>query len=601
MSQKTIKIGNAGGYWGDDPSALERQVFGGKLDYITMDFLAEITMSIMQKQRSKDDSLGYARDFINMLKPVLKKLLEDKTTIITNAGGINPISCAQAIHNLGQELGLNPKLAVVHGDDILSSIDDIRGKDVKFTNMETGEDFASVADKLESANIYYGAAPVVEALKWEPDIIVTGRVTDTGITMAAMIHEFNWALDDWDKLAHGIVAGHIMECGTQSTGGNFTDWHLVPSFNKVGFPIVEVSEDGSFVVTKHEGSGGLVSEDTVREQLFYEMGDPKAYITPDVIADFTSINLEQVGNDRVRVFGVKGEAPTPLYKVSMAYEDGFKAVGSIIISGPKARAKAEKFASIFWERCEGDFEEKATEYVGWNACHRSLVQNDEGNEILLRLGVRAQSEKDIRKFGKLVPSLILSGPPGVAVLGGVPRAQKVVSYWPALMPKDVCIPRIARLEGTEVVEEREVDTTATGSFEASEEGILVATDASATIETVIGEQEQDWVTLEKLCLARSGDKGDSANVGVLARSQKIYDFLDEYLTAQKMKDYFQELCFGKVSRYSLPNMQGFNFLLDSSLGGGGTKTLRIDAQGKTFAQALLRQKVPAPKELLKDL
>ena len=331
------------------------------------------------------------------------------------------------------------------------------------------------------------------------------------------------------------------------------------------------------------------------------MGNPKAYITPDVIADFTSINLEQAGKDRVRVFNVRGEAPTPLYKVSMAYEDGFKAVGSIIISGPNARAKAEKFADIFWARCEGNFEEKMTEYVGWNACHRSLVQNDDGNEILLRLGVRAMAEKDIRLFGKLVPSLILSGPPGVAVLGGVPRAQKVVSYWPALMPKEVCIPKIALLEGKNVVEEKEVNTTATGNFEASEEGALLADKASTKIESVIAEQSTEWVPLSKLCLARSGDKGDSANIGVLARSEDIYKFLDSYLTAQRIKDYFQELCFGKVSRFSLPNMSGFNFLLDASLGGGGTKTLRIDAQGKTFAQALLRQRVPAPKELLADL
>ncbi|SME97248.1 acyclic terpene utilization AtuA family protein [Pseudobacteriovorax antillogorgiicola] len=600
MSSKTISIGNAGGYWGDDPTALERQVNGGKLDYITMDFLAEITMSIMQKQKSKDQSLGYARDFIGMLRPILKKLLQDKTTIITNAGGINPLSCAQAIHALGQELGESPKIAIVYGDDILTSINDLHKDGVAFTNMETGESFSEVADDIESANIYFGAAPVVEALKWDPDIIITGRVTDTGITMAAMIHEFDWALDDWDRLAHGIVAAHIMECGTQSTGGNFTDWHLVPSFDKVGFPIVEASEDGSFIVTKHSNTGGLVSVDTVREQLFYEMGNPKAYITPDVIADFSSIQLEQAGPDRVKVFGIRGEAPTPLYKVSMAYEDGFKAIGSIIISGPNARAKAETFAKILWDRLEGDFEERSTEYVGWNACHRSLVQQEDGNEILLRLGVRAKDEKTIRIFGKLVPSLILSGPPGVAVLGGVPRAQKVVSYWPALMPKDIVHPNIALLKDGQICEEKQVTNTATGEFVPVED-CLVAESPKQTIGQSLAEQKDDWIPLGKLCLARSGDKGDSANIGVLARSEKIYEFLDGYLTAQKVKDLFQELCFGKVTRYSLKNMNGFNFLLDQSLGGGGTKTLRIDAQGKTFAQALLRQRVPAPRELLDEL
>ncbi|NRA66402.1 MAG: DUF1446 domain-containing protein [Pseudobacteriovorax sp.] len=594
MSVKTIKIGNAGGYWGDDPSALERQVNGGRLDYITMDFLAEITMSIMQKQQSRDPEAGYAKDFIGMLKPILKKIVADKTTIITNAGGINPKSCANAIMNLGKELGVEPKISIVYGDDIIGDIDEVMKKGASFQNMETGEEFNSVKDKIEAANIYFGAAPVVEALKDNPDIIITGRVTDTGITMAAMVHEFGWSLDDWDKLAHGIVAGHIMECGTQATGGNFTDWEKVESFDNVGFPIVEVSETGEFTVTKHEGTGGLVSVDTVREQLFYEMGHPGAYITPDVIADFTTIHLEQQSPGRVRVSGVKGYAPTPLYKVSMAYEDGFKAQGSIIISGPNARAKAETFAKIFWNRCGTDYLETSTEYVGWNACQRSLVKRDDGNEILLRLGVRAEDEKTIRKFAKLIPSLILSGPPGVAVLGGVPRPQKVVSYWPALLSKDICHPYIAKFENGQLVDEKMVTNTATGNFVPDDQATTVAVKANASIEDVIAEQKPNWVLLSELCLGRSGDKGDMCNIGVMARDQASYDYLKTYLTAQRVKNFFQELCQGTVTRYELPNMLGFNFLLDSALGGGGTKTLRLDAQGKTFAQALLAQRVPKP-------
>ena len=591
---KTIKIGNAGGYWGDDPSALERQVNGGRLDYITMDFLAEITMSIMQKQQSRDPEAGYAKDFIGMLKPILKKIVADKTTIITNAGGINPKSCANAIMNLGKELGVEPKISIVYGDDIIGDIDEVMKKGASFQNMETGEEFNSVKDKIEAANIYFGAAPVVEALKDNPDIIITGRVTDTGITLAAMVHEFGWSIDDWDKLAHGIVAGHIMECGTQATGGNFTDWEKVESFDNVGFPIVEVSETGEFTVTKHEGTGGLVSVDTVREQLFYEMGHPGAYITPDVIADFTTIHLEQQSPGRVRVSGVKGYAPTPLYKVSMAYEDGFKAQGSIIISGPNARAKAETFAKIFWNRCGTDYLETSTEYVGWNACQRSLVKRDDGNEILLRLGVRAEDEKTIRKFAKLIPSLILSGPPGVAVLGGVPRPQKVVSYWPALLSKDICHPYIAKFENGQLVDEKMVTNTATGNFVPDDQATTVAVKANASIEDVIAEQKPNWVLLSELCLGRSGDKGDMCNIGVMARDQASYDYLKTYLTAQRVKNFFQELCQGTVTRYELPNMLGFNFLLDSALGGGGTKTLRLDAQGKTFAQALLAQRVPKP-------
>ncbi len=600
MSQKkVIRIGNAGGYWGDDPGALERQVKGGRLDYISMDFLAEITMSILQKQRSSDPEMGYAKDFLGMLKGVLPKLMADKTTVITNAGGVNPQSCARAIAKMANDLGLQPRIAIVYGDDILPDLKDLQAKGCKFANMETGEDFASVQSKIQAANIYFGAAPVVEALKWNPDIIVTGRVTDTGITIAAMIHEFGWKLNDWDRLASGIVAGHIIECGSQSTGGNFSDWEKVPSFDNIGYPIVEVNEDGTFVVTKHPGSGGMVTVDTVREQLFYEMGHPEAYITPDVVANFSSIQLAQDGQDRVRVFGVKGFEPTPLYKVSMAYEDGYKSIGSIMISGPNARRKAEAFSQIFWKRCQGPFIETLTEYVGFNACHRSLIHRDEGNEILLRLGARAGEEKDLRLFGKMIPSLILSGPPGVAVIGGVPKAQKVMSYWPALMPKDVVHPRIALYEKGEITGEKTVTTTPVGHYAPTEAKAQVATQASKPIAAVIKEHEGDKLQpLSRICLARSGDKGDMANIGVMARSQAAYEFLDQYLTAQRVKDLFQELCHGTVTRHSLPNMQGFNFLLDQALGGGGTMTLRIDAQGKTFAQGLLAQRVAIPQNLL---
>ena len=599
MSQKTISIGNAGGYWGDDPNALERQVFGGRLDYISMDFLAEITMSILQKQRSSDPDAGYARDFLPMLKKVLPKLLADGTTIITNAGGVNPQACAEAITKLANELGLNPKIAIVYGDDILPELDSLQKSGIKFDNMEDGTAFAPIASRIQAANIYFGAAPVVEALKWKPNIIITGRVTDTGITIAPMIHEFGWSLHDWNRLAHGIVAGHIIECGSQSTGGNFTDWEKVESFDNIGYPIVEVSEDGSFIVTKHKISGGLVSVDTVREQLFYEMGSPTAYTTPDVVADFSSIKLEQAGPNRVRVFGIRGFEPTPLYKVSMAYEDGYKATGSIMISGPNARKKAEAFARIFWNRLAGPFEETLTEYVGHDACHRSLVHQADGNEILLRLGARALDDKGLRLFGKTIPALILSGPPGVAVIGGVPKPTKVMSYWPALMPKTAVEPKIALYERGRIIEEKQVSTTPTGQFQPNELDAQVATKPSLSIEAAIKDHAQAGSQiLRNIALARSGDKGDTANIGVLARSQAAYDFLDKYLTAQRVKNWFQELCTGKVTRYSLPGMQGFNFLLEEALGGGGTRTLRIDAQGKTFAQALLAQKVQIPADVL---
>jgi hypothetical protein len=602
MTKKSvIRIGNAGGYWGDDPGALARQVRGGHLDYISMDFLAEITMSIMQKQRSNDPKLGYARDFLGMLEEVLPQLLANKTKIITNAGGVNPVACAEAIQALAAKLGLKPRVAIVYGDDILGQLSDLRSKGCNFKNMEDGRDFAAVADKIEAANVYFGAGPVVEALKWEPDIIVTGRVTDTGITVAAMIHEFGWKPNDWDKLASGIVAGHIIECGCQSTGGNFTDWHLIPSFEKMGYPIIEMSSDGTFVVTKHPDTGGMVSVDTVREQLFYEMGNPKAYITPDVVADFSTIRLAPDGKDRVKITSVKGFEPTPFYKVSMAYQDGFKVLGTICISGPNARQKSETFAGIFWNKVGKNFAATETEYFGWNACHRSLGHQADGNEIILRVGARDSDQGKLRKFSKMVPALILSGPPGVCVLGGAPKPAEVVSYWPALMPKSAVRPRVALYDGG-VKEERVVDADVIGSFEASSMNSQKADKpSSAVADAIANGQSPRSVPLATIALGRSGDKGDMANIGILARSPKAFEWLDSWLTAQRVKDLFQELCSGTVVRYKLDNMSGYNFLLDASLGGGGTLTLRTDAQGKTFAQALLRQMAPVPQDVLDDV
>ena len=599
MSKTSITIGNASGYWGDDPEALSRQVNGGRLDYISMDFLAEITMSIMQKQRRRDPDAGYAKDFLPMLEQVLPKLLANKTKIITNAGGINPGACAEAISVMAKRLGLNPRIAVVHGDNILDHLDELRTRGCAFANMETGKPFEEIDKRVEAANVYFGATPVVAALTWDPDIIITGRVTDTGISIGPMVHAFGWRWDDWDKLAAGVVAGHIIECGSQATGGNFSDWHLVKSYKNIGYPIIEMQADGSFVVTKHPNTGGLVSVDTVREQLFYEMGSPTAYITPDVVADFSTIQLSADGPNRVRVSGIKGCEPTPLYKVSMAYSDGAKCVGEIAISGPNARRKAETFAGIFWDRAGTDFTATETEYFGLNAFHRSMGGADEANEIILRLCARDNDPKKLRRFAKVVPSVILGGPPGVCILGGVAKTQEIVSYWPALMPKSAIQPRVALYEGG-FVNEHEVTSTRSGNFQANESDRQVADKVSQSTSAAAA-AAKTGTPLYEICLARSGDKGDTANIGVMARSPKAMAFLDSYLTAQRIKDWFQELCLGRVVRYRLDNMQGFNFLLENSLGGGGTLTLRADAQGKTFAQAVLRQRVQIPAEVLADV
>lgn len=605
-----LRIANASGYWGDDPHALYRQLTGGELDYVTLDFLAEVTMSIMQKQRRREPESGYARDFVAVLEEALPVLLDRGVRLITNAGGVNPLACARAIRTLAERLGRKIRIAVVQGDDILDAIPRFRGQGVPLDNMEDGTRLDTVADRLEAANVYFGAWPIAEALRSQPDIVISGRVTDTGLSLGPMIYEFGWQADDYDRLASGIIAGHILECGCQSTGGNFTDWHKVPSFANMGYPICEMSPDGSFAITKHPGTGGWVSVDTIREQLVYEMGDPRTYITPDVIADFASVTLAADGAHRVRVRGARGRPATPFYKVSMAYRDGFKVTGSIIVCGPEARAKSEAFARIFWERAGQGFEETATEYVGWNACHRSLGHVEDGSEIILRLSARSQSEGRLRPFAKLIPSLILGGPPGVAVLGGVAKPQEVVSYWPALIPKELVSPRLVVLDTESESSPRDIagtgaaalpprgmpdappDIPGAGVQRASKPGARPFTEIVSSLAPARGHP------LRAIALARSGDKGDMVNIGLLARSERAYEYLCQVITAQWVRDAFQELVLGTVTRYTVPNLLGLNFLLDRGLGGGGTRTLRVDAQGKTFAQSLLRQHLEIPQEVL---
>ena len=602
-----IRIANAGGYWGDDPFALRRQVQGGlPLDCITIDYLAEVTMSILQKQRSKAPDAGYARDFVTQIEPLLEEFLDRKIRIITNAGGVNPGACARALAALARARGLTLRIALVEGDDIAPRLDALMASGVPFDNMETGASFAPCAARALCANAYFGALPVAEALKGDPHIVLCGRVTDTGLTLAPLIHAFGWGAGDWDLLASGIVAGHIIECGAQATGGNFTDWKKVPSFVDIGFPVVEARADGTFTVTRQPGSGGLVSPATVREQLLYEMGHPQSYLTPDVIADFSSIRLEPDGPDRVRVSGVKGRPPTDLLKVSIAYEDGFKASGSLIISGPDAREKAEVFARVFWQRCQaelaraglGALERACTEFVGDDATHRALTPAHGPTEILLRLSAASERRERLELFRKLLPSMILSGPSGVAVTGGAPALSEVVSYWPALMPQ-ACAPPVLRL-----LEER-----GTGRLEELE----VRTDLAWPVTRGSAEAPEPWpdpwppqpedgprvrVPLMALAHARSGDKGDTANIGLIARSGPCYAWLRDHVTAREVKGWFSAHCLGPVTRHPVPNLWALNFLLEETLGGGGTRSLFLDAQGKTLSQALLRCVVEVPASLL---
>jgi len=448
-----IRVASGQGFWGDLLTAPVDQVRKGEVDYLMMDYLAEVTMSILQKQKLKDPALGYARDLIPLMQEILPDIAERKIRVITNGGGVNPAGCAAAITATAKKLGIRGlKVGVVHGDDILGRLDELKAAGAGLENMESGAPLDAVREKLVSANVYFGARPIVAALEQGADIIVTGRTTDTALTYSPMIHEFGWSWSDWDRLALGVVAGHILECGAQASGGNFSaDWKSVPDMAHVGFPIAEAHRSGELYITKHTGTGGRVSVATVTEQLLYEIGDPATYITPECIADFTSIRLKQAGEDRVLVSGVKGKPNTPSYKVSMAYADGFTAIGSLTYSWPDALEKAKKADEILRTRLADlglAFDEIRTEFVGLNSCHGPLASvPEEVNEVVLRIGVRGKDIAAVRRFGMEIAPLILTGPPSVTgFAGGRPKPSEVIAYWPALIPKDLVAPVVTVTE-----------------------------------------------------------------------------------------------------------------------------------------------------------
>jgi len=439
-----IRIAAGQGFWGDLPDAPVRQVEGGPIDYLMLDYLAEVTMSIMQKQRTRDPNAGYARDFVPLMKEILPACVERDIKVIANAGGVNVEGCAAAVRGVAKGLGLSGrlKIGIVTGDNILNRIEEFLARGIELRNMDTGEPLSDVRDRIQSANAYLGAAPIVEALDKGAQVVITGRATDTGLTLGPMIHEFGWGTDDWDKLAAGTIAGHIIECGAQCSGGNCQfEWQSIPDLAKVGFPIAEASVDGSFVITKHEGTGGRVNVPSIKEQLVYEMGDPHEYITPDCVADFTTIQLAQDGENRVRVFGIKGRTATDSLKVSVSYSAGYKAVGTLVYAWPDAHEKAlaaDKILRARLDRLGLKFDQILTEFVGVNATHGRLAGEPSRDlpEVQLRVGVRSNDRAGVERFTKEIAPLILTGPPAVTgFAGGRPKVEEIVAYWPALIPK----------------------------------------------------------------------------------------------------------------------------------------------------------------------
>ncbi len=589
---KTIRIGCASGFWGDSMMSTPQLIHKGNLDYLVFDYLAEITMSIMARQRAKDANAGYASDFVHVtMKQHLKDIAEQGIKVVANAGGVNPKACGEALEAVIKEQGLDLKVAWVTGDDILDRAEDFAKAGT--TEMFSGADFPAL-DQVMSMNAYLGARPIAVALEKGADIVVTGRGVDSAVTLGPCMYEFGWSDEDYDRLAGGSLAGHIIECGAQATGGLFTDWDTVEGWENIGYPIVDVAPDGSFVVSKPDDTGGLVSVGTVAEQMVYEIGDPQAYILTDVVCDFSQVEITQEGKDRVAVSHAKGRAPTPTYKCSTTYKDGFRVGTYLTIGGIDATAKARKTAEAVLTRARrmlrarniADFTETSVEVIGAEDSYGANARDINPRTVILKL---AAKHDEPLALSMLLRELVSSGTsmsPGTTGMGGNrAKPSPVVRLFSCLVPKsDLNV--VVHLKGEEI-------PVAAAPGEPFDAGELPRPGGPE----VVGGEEMAEVALVKLAFGRSGDKGNNANIGIIARKAEYLPYIRAALSEQAVGAYTKHLEHTGVERFDLPGINGLNFLLHETLGGGGIASLRNDPQGKTYAQMLLDFPVPVPISL----
>lgn len=591
--ERVVKIGCASGFWGDTNTAAFQLVHLTDINYLVFDYLSEITMSIMAKAKMVEPKHGYALDFVSrVMAPLLKKIAEKKIKVISNAGGVNPLACRDALQKIIKEYGLDLKVAVILGDDLLPKHEQLKQQNIQ--EMFSGE---ALPEQVASSNAYLGAVAIRDALNLGADIVITGRVVDSAVVLAPLLHEYQWSLDDYDKLAQGSLAGHVIECGTQCTGGNFTDWQLVQGFDNMGFPVVEVSEDGSFVVTKPQGTGGLVSTATVAEQFVYEIGNPQVYLLPDVIADFSHVHLEQVGEHRVRVTGAKGQAPTAQYKVSATYPDGYRVLVSFLIAGREAPQKAQVIADAILTKCERvlamrsvpPFSEKSVEILGIESTYGAHAQALNSREVVVKIAVKHMFKEACMFFASEIAQASTGMAPALAgIVGGRPKASPVIKLFSFLIDKNQINVEID-FDGSRYPVEIPRGTS-TEQFNTLAAG-----------ESAIYQGNEIEVPLIEIAHARSGDKGNHSNIGVIARKAEYLPWIRAALTEQAVASYMQHVLDaekGRVIRYELPGLNALNFMLENALGGGGVASLRIDPQGKAFAQQLLDMPVKIPAHLL---
>jgi hypothetical protein len=594
MSEKTVRIGGASGAWGDSPGAL-KQLIGAGVDYLMMDYLAEVTMSLLARARMKDPEAGYPPDSVAYLKAVLPELARQGIKVATNAGGVNPSGCKRALDAIIKELGLSLTVAMVEGDDVMPMIEALRNG-----GLREAVSGAALPSRLLSANAYLGALPIKSAFDGGADIVITGRCADSALALGILMHRFSWAADDYDRLAAGSLVGHILECGPQATGGTFTDWDKVPDWHNIGYPIAECRSDGSFIVSKPAGTGGLITPAVIAEQTLYEIGDPAAYFLPDVTADFSNIHLIQVGANKVSVENARGRPPTRQYKVSATYQDGYRAVATVSIVGPNAALKAERTGeamiararSIFKERGLPDFTATHIEALGAEASYGSRSLARSSREVLLRLVADHSSREALDLFAREIGSIGISFAPGTTgIYSGRPKPTPVVRLFTFFLDKSALDrPRVQ----IGLAPAAEVDVPLKGGYAAHGQNAI-------DCKHRVPDEALIDLPLGQLAYARSGDKGNSSNVAIIARDPKYLPLLRRELTPERLVGQLGHLVQGAAQRFEAPGINAMNFLISDALGGGGMASRRIDPQGKAYGQMVLEMMVSVPKSWAEEI
>jgi CheY-like chemotaxis protein len=598
MSTRPLRIGGASGFWGDSSVGAPQLVERGDVDVLVFDYLAELTMSLLAGARLKDPGAGYATDFVSVaMASVLPEVVRRGIRVISNAGGVNPRGCAQALQALAARQGLTLKIAVVLGDDLMPQLDTLRLRDTR--HLHTGQ---ALPQRLLSANAYLGALPIARALDAGAQVVITGRCVDSAVTLGALMHHFRWPADDFDRLAAGSLAGHIIECGCQATGGLFTDWQQVPDWAHIGYPVVECHDDGHFVVTKPPGTGGLVTPATVGEQLLYEIGDPAAYLLPDVRCDFTPVTMQPDGPDRVRVDGARGRAPPPSYKVSATYASGYRCNAELLITGFDAAAKAQRSGEALLARVRGlfaaqglgDFSDTLIDVIGAERAYGPLATPQPPRQAVMRVAVTHADKAALALFAREVSAAGTSWAPGTTGLGGGrPSVALSIRQFPFLVDKALVTAQV-EIDGPAF----DVPIPA-GSADALDTPASAASPGADRAPTA-GAPDPELITVPLIRLAwgRSGDKGDTSNIGILARRPELLPVLRAQLTEAAVAAHLAHLVRGTVTRYELPGIGALNFVCSEALGGGGMASLRSDPLGKGMAQVLLAMPVQVGAALL---